>query len=376
VSDRISYTLKVDGRPASAEVLEAIREIQVEDHAELADMLRLRLALSVRQDGSGWTLIDDGPFRRLAKIQLSITVGSGKAIPLIEAHVVETDARFSNEPGASVLTVVAMDPSVLMHLEEKVKAWPDMADSDVASEIFNDRAYGFSPVVEATKYTRNSQDHTLIQRGTDIQFLQRLAERNGFECFVQLDPSSGKVEGHCHPPRHDQQSQGTLTVNMGAATNVNRFRVRNDMLGPTTAQATTVDVDDASDQSGSAETTSRKELGRETSSATDRPRKTLLSQLGMGKSGEVQRYAQAVVDRSSWAIVAEGELNTVAYGGVLRAKRPVTARGAGREASGTYYVERVLHTIRSDGSYTQAFTLRRNALGATGQERFTEDNAA
>lgn len=88
----------------------------------------------------------------------------------------------------------------------------------------------------------------------------------------------------------------------------------------------------------------------------------------------MQTYAQAVVDRSAWAITADGELNTVAYGGLLRAKRPVNVRGAGRQFSGTYYVEKVLHTISGEG-YTQRFTLRRNALGLVGRERFTEDEA-
>jgi len=92
----------------------------------------------------------------------------------------------------------------------------------------------------------------------------------------------------------------------------------------------------------------------------------------MAQTGELQVLAQAVVDRSAWAIVAEGELNTVAYGGVLRAKRPVSVRGAGRQFSGTYYVEKVLHSFTADG-YKQRFTLKRNALGLTGSEKFSDD---
>src|SRR5437867_10138228 len=55
---------------------------------------------------------------------------------------------------SSVMTVTAMDPTVLMHLDEKVKAWPNMMDSDVASAIFSDAVYGFTPVVESTKWSR------------------------------------------------------------------------------------------------------------------------------------------------------------------------------------------------------------------------------
>lgn len=373
MASQITYALAVDGTPASPALLNAVKQIDVEDHTEMAAMLRLRLAVAVRDDGSGWTLLDDDTFPRLTRLRLSITVGSGKALPVIEAHVIETATQFTSDPGGSLLVVVAMDPTVLMHLEERVKPWPNMKDSDVASAIFSDRAYQFTPVVDDSRWSRDENDHTLIQRGTDIHFLQQLADRNGFECFVELNADSGALEGHFHPPRHDAQPQGVLTVNMGEATNVDRFRARFDMLGPTTAEATTLDVEDGSDQSGEAETATQEGLGREEATANDRPRKVLLSQLAMARSGEAQRYAQAVVDRSSWAIVADGELNTVAYGGVLRAKRPVMVRGVGRTFSGRYYVERVLLSIGGDGSCTQRFTLRRNALGLTGRERFQSD---
>jgi phage protein D len=370
---QISYALKIDGQPASSAVLGAIKTVEVEDHATMADMLRLRLAVAVARSGSSWTILDEGTFARLAHLQLTVTVGSGNATPLISAYVVETDARFANDPGGSELTVVAMDPTVLMHLEERVKQWPNMADSDVASAIFSDGAYGFTPMVDPTKLVRNEKDHTLTQRGTDIQFLQHLADRNGFEVFLDL-ADDGTVQGHFHPQRTDGEPQGTLTVNMGSATNVNRFRARFDMLGPTTAQGNVVDVRDGK-QNGSADRQSQTGMGSDESTAQQRPRHVLLSGLGMGQAAEVQRYAQAVVDRSAWAIVAEGELNTAAYGGILRAKAPVMVRGAGRTFSGRYYVERVLHTIGSDGTYTQRFTIRRNALGLTGSERFTDDGA-
>jgi hypothetical protein len=35
----------------------------------------------------------------------------------------------------------------------------------------------------------------------------------------------------------------------------------------------------------------------------------------------------------------------------------------------------VLHTIASDGTYVQRFTLKRNATGLTGQENFKSDDA-
>ena len=91
--------------------------------------------------------------------------------------------------------------------------------------------------------------------------------------------------------------------------------------------------------------------------------------------GEQQPFSQAVADESALAITAEGELNTAAYGGLLRAKRTVSVRGAGRQFSGLYYVERVHHVLTSE-SYTQNFTLRRNGLGLTGREMFVPSNGS
>ena len=44
----VTYTVSIDGAPASQELLQAIQQIEVEDHASMADMLRLRVVIGVR----------------------------------------------------------------------------------------------------------------------------------------------------------------------------------------------------------------------------------------------------------------------------------------------------------------------------------------
>jgi len=370
----VTYTLLIDGAPASQELLQAIQQIEVEDHANMADMLRLRVVIGVKDGCSGWSFVDDDIFGRLVNIRISVAVGSGLAETLINAHVIETNATFANQPGSSILNVVAMDPTALMNLEEKVKPWPNMADSDVANSIFSSPEYKFAPIVDATSWRRQENDQTMIQRGTDIQFLQQLARRNGFEVYVETNGLTGIVEGHFHAPRLNLPPQGVLSVNMRDATNVNSFNARFDMLRPTTAQATNLDVESREDQQAQANSSRQASLGRETALSSQRQRRVLPSQTGLARAGELQAFAQAVADQSSLAITADGELNTVAYGGLMRAKRPILVRGAGKQFSGTYYVERVHHVLTPD-SYKQNFTLRRNAVGLSGKESFVASNA-
>ena len=363
----LSFTLLIDDSPASDELIASLQQIEVEDNADLADMMRLRLGVAVNEQGARWTLVDEELFPRLAKLRLLVTFGSRPPQALIETRVIETNVSFANDPSQSVLNVVAMDPTVMMNLEEKVRSWPDLADSDIATTIFGE--YSAVPDVEATSPSRQEIEVTTIQRGTDIQFLRQLATRNGYECYLELNASTGAVEGHFHPPRLDEAPQGVLSVNLSDATNVNSFTARYDMLRPTTAEATSVDIESQSDQQASATSSALSSLGRASAVEGDNPRKVLLSRLGLADAGELQAKAQAVVDQSALAVTADGELHTMAYGSILRAKKPVLVRGAGEQFSGTYYVQRVLHTLRPD-SYTQQFSLRRNALGLTRSEDF------
>ncbi len=369
---QIAYTLYIDGRPAPPELIGVIQHLEVEDHADMADMVRLSVAISVRDGCGSWNVVDQNTFQRLTKLRIEVNVGSGKTEPLIEAYVIETNADFANQPGQSVLNVIAIEPTVKMNLKETVRAWPNMADSDIAEQIF--REHKFTAVVDPTQPSRDELDHTEMQRGTDIQFLQALAQRNGYECYVELNPESGNVEGHFHKPKLQQSPQGVLSVNMGDATNVNSFKARFDMLKPATVKAGNVDVHSKEQQAADSDSLGDKALGSTSTVSTDDARQVLLSGTGLAQTGELQAAAQAAVDRSSWAITAEGDVNTVAYGDVLRAKRPIMVRGAGLQFSGTYYVESVLHTFSGDG-YTQHFSLRRNAAGLQKQDNFAQNNA-
>lgn len=367
----ITYTLAIDGQPAQTALLEAVQELQVEDHADLADVARLKLSTAVAGATRAWTIVDDPLCARLANVRIGVRMGADQAISLIDGYVIDVRAALSSDPAKSVVAVVAMDATVLMDLEEKVRPWPDQSDSAIAETIFGE--YGFDADVELSDPVRAQDEVTTIQRSTDIRFLRKLAERNGCECFLEVG-AGGRTTGHFHPPRLEQDAQAVLSVNLGSETNVDDFQARYDMLSATTAAVTGLDVADASDQAAHAPTGSQRTLGAQSSVGGDRPRVRLLSQTGLSQAGELQTLAQAHVDRSAYAITATGDVNGSALGQVLRAKQPVLVRGAGGQFSGQYYVQSVLHRFVGPG-YLQRVRLQRNAAGLTRSERFRSDDA-
>lgn len=367
----ISYSLKVAGQPADPQLIDAIRTVEVEDHAKLADVARLRVATAIADRGASWSVLDEPICDRLANVKIAVRLGGESETPLIDGYVIDVKAGLSANPAGSTIEIVVMDATVLMDLEEKVKAWPDQADSAIATSIFGD--YSFDTDVTSTQLVRQANDVTVMQRETDIRFLHRLAERNGFECYVDVG-DRGQTVGHFHPPTLQESAQAVLSVNMGTETNLDDFSLRYDMLAATQASASGIDVQDASAQPAQTQSASLHDQGDSSTVAAAHPRVRLLTPRGLSRTDELQTLTQAAVDRSAFAITAEGLVNAAVLGQALRAKKPVLVRGAGRRFSGQFYVERVLHRFDANG-YQQRVTLKRNAAGVLRQDNFTEDDS-
>ena len=78
---------------------------------------------------------------------------------------------------------------------------------------------------------------------------------------------------------------------------------------------------------------------------------------------EAYASAQAQTDNSVDAVTATGELDSLAYGDILRARKLVGLRGAGNSYDGVYLIKNVTHHIKV-GEYKQSFTLSREGLGS------------
>jgi phage protein D len=367
----ISYSLKVAGQPADPQLIDAIRTVEVEDHATLADVARLRVATAIADRGASWSVLDEPICDRLANVKIAVRLGGESETPLIDGYVIDVKAGLSANPAGSTIEIVVMDATALMDLEEKVKAWPDQSDSAIATSIFGE--YSFDTDVTSTQLVRQANDVTVMQRETDIRFLHRLAERNGFECYVDVG-DQGQTVGHFHPPTLQEPPQAVLSVNIGTETNLDDFSLRYDMLSATQASASGIDTQDASAQPAQTQSASLHDQGGSSTVAADRPRVRLLTPRGLSRTDELQTLTQAAVDRSAFAITAEGLVNAAVLGQVLRAKKPVLVRGAGSRFSGQFYVERVLHRFDANG-YQQRVTLKRNAAGVLRQDNFTEDDS-
>src|SRR5262249_10111911 len=148
---------------------------------ELASMFRLQLV--IRQQGDGtWTYLDEERFRLWTPITIKAGFADGME-DLISGYITHVRPDFDPDLSRCTLAIWGLDGSALLDREEKLRAWPSEKDSSIAAQIFN--LYGFSSVVDDTQVVHDEAISTIIQRETDMQFLQRLALRNGFECYIE-----------------------------------------------------------------------------------------------------------------------------------------------------------------------------------------------
>jgi hypothetical protein len=362
----ITYTVLIDESPPAESLLRSIKSIEVERDVRQAAMLRLSLNVGVDDRGTGWRTIDDNTFESRTKISVLISAKPPRPRPLINAYVVDIKPSMSAVPGGSTLEVVAMDAQVLMRSEEKVAPRPNQADSTVATKIFRDA--NLVPVVDRTTSQRDQEDTVTTQSSTDGALLDAMAERNGFEFYVQPDVPGLPDEGHFHAPRLDLASQGTLNVNMGVDTNATNFSVHDDRRGPSAVSARAVDHRTLDPIDVSLTKTKARTLGA-ASFDVDPETTTLLATRGIANPAELSALVQAEIDRSNWAITATGETTVTRYGDTIRIGEPINVRGAGGQNSGAYYVTAVTYML-SPGEISQRFTLQRNAREPDGTEGF------
>lgn len=361
--------------PLPAQLVTALRQIEVECALNRAASFRLSFALS-RTEWGDLDVLALPILRPLVPVTIRVAFGLGVPQALINGFIQHASLKMGDAPGTATLEVVGSDMlGTAMPLIQQPMPWPAMPDSEIVRALF--AKYALAPLVDPLPPTRTAVDTITTQLPTDAQYVIELADTYGFDLFIAPEPVSGNDFAHFHLPIPPPATQGTLSIDFGMETNLEQFDVNYDMLAPTGV------VGFASDPFTRVPTPIvaplSADLPRGMEPALNRimppPIERARGGLGGANPAEAMLRATARATRTSRAINASGEVNSLKFGRILHLGLPVAIRGAGREHSGYYDLATITHLITRDG-YTQYFTARRNAVGLTGAEIFVDPLAA
>ncbi len=362
----------VQGDRLEPNVLSLLSRLEVRESDSDPTVAALRFGLVQRPDGE-FNPVDDDVFA--PGVQIGIDVAAPGSLPhrLFEGFVTHIRPHFETIEANGYVEILGMDAVVVLDAEERIEAWPNKSDSQVAEEVF--ARYNLATRVERTAATHEEDRQLLVQRGSDWSFVRRLARRNGMRAWIEFDADRDQVVAHfATPPVTDDPQPDLVILQEGRA--LNWIDIQWTATGPVRAAGAAIDPvakrivrgegDTALDLLGDEDAAEMVESGLQEAGAETA---TALLRDPVPLDAAIAAEATGASDALRFVIELRGELDPALYRGILRPRRTVLIRGIGRRFSGVYYVQAVRTTLQ-DGALVQTFVAMRNATGQTGREPF------
>jgi phage protein D len=358
----VSIQLTVGGTPVPDGFYDAILELEVEENADGPGTLRVRLPAN-RTSLGDLQFVGDGTFEPMTSVAFTLTHGTSRHC-VFDGYVLSWRLHVARASTSSAIDIWAQDASWLMNLDDKVVEWTGLTDGQVADAIF--ASYGFIPAPGNTADDSPSHlpaGHTLVQRATDLQFLRRLARRNGKLLRVGCTVLPGVRTGYFASPAVSGQPVATISLVDPDQWTVETLDFDWDVMRPTEATASQVDLTQPSPAGVTVASVSsglRQLDQRSYPEYAGRPAALLLA--APADVAELEQRTRAVLAETGFFARCTGEADVDRLGAVLRAGDVVMIAGAGNLQSGQWLVWQVTHRFSLDG-WMMRFTLVRNAMG-------------
>lgn len=353
--------------PVSQTVLDALTELTVTQNDVGRSGFQLSFTLSTRSPLHTLFLLSGGGPIPLLRVVIVVTV-NGTPNVLMDGMVTNHEIRPGGAAGNATLTITGEDLSVVMDKQDfsgfPFPAAP--AEGRVALLISKYAFLGIIPLVIPSVLIDvpipTSRIHA--QRGTDLGYINELAQRVGYVFYLDPGPEPGVTIAYWGPQIKVGVPQPALNVDMDAHTNVESlsFSFDNDL----NAIPTVFYYDEITKAVIVVPIPPITPLNPPLGLIPPIPTRLKPVSDDLSKRSLPQAILIGLAKASQWAeaVSGEGELDVLRYGRVLRARALVGVRGAGTAFDGLHYVKSVTHKIKR-GEYKQSFKLSRNGLIST-----------
>ena len=206
------YQVLLEGTPVDKEFYEQLGRLEVEENADLPGAVSLSLPVAVADGELTW--VGDariGPYANIAVV--ATAPGGPRPVRL---------RRLRAQPqGAPAVGRLRRDRRGVGAGRDRadgadgpVKVWSGMSEADVAAQILS-RSTASPPTPPTARDpgpTHTEDEHALMQRASDAEFLRRLARRTGRWFRVVAADKPGVRTGYFAAPSLDRPPVATIGV--------------------------------------------------------------------------------------------------------------------------------------------------------------------
>lgn len=355
------YQVLFEGKPVETDFYEQVSRLEVEENADLPGAISLTLPVAVAEGELTW--VSDAKLRPYANVAVVATAPDAPDECIFDGYVLTHRVHLPSGAAGATVEVWGQDASVLMGMTERVTVWSGMTEADVAAQVFKN--YDFTSAAangKAPGPTHSENEHALVQRGSDADFLRRLARRTG-RWFRVTAAKPGVREGYFAAPDLDAAPVVTIGVTDPATSVVPVLDFAWDASRPTAVESRQVSLSD-NDKAGLSADTSDSGLSpldaRTLADFAGQVRTVILT--AAADPAQLPDRSAGLLCEANWFVRCEGTADVNVLKRVLRVGQVVEVEGCGSLLSGKYLVWSVRHTFTTQ-AHAMAFALVRNALG-------------
>ncbi len=353
--------------PASQSVIDAVQEVKVQTGSgAIQSGFEITFTLSNRSPLHTLFLLTGGSSIPILRVVIAATIG-GMTSVLADGVMTNHEIRSDGGP-KSTLVVKGKDLTAIMDIIP-LDGLPYMAmppSIRVLTALSKYVAFGVIPLVVPSLLPDIPIPIDRIPRhqGTDYAYIKALADEAGYVFYIDPGPIPGTSKAYWGPEIRIGSPQPALNASLdGPHNNVDSLSFTFDkerkelpvvyIQEPLSKVPIPIPIPDI--------TPLNPPLGLVPPLP---PKITHLKDTAKLNPVAAAMKGLAYASTRSDSVFGTGSLDVVRYGHVLKSRGLVGVRGAGEAFDGLHYVSSVTSTL-SRGSFTQQFTLARNALMST-----------
>lgn len=353
--------------PAPRVVMDALDSVQVTTAAGAASGFQLSFQFSSKSELNTIFLIagaqSTGPATPPLRVMLIMTL-NGTPQPLFDGVMTNVEVQAGSNGSPGTVTVTGEDLTKAMDmLDFSGLPFPALPiEARVALLCAKYAPFGIIPLVIPVLFpdVPIPVDKIPAQQGTDLQYIRQLADEVGYVFYVEPGPAPGTNIAYFGPEIKVGVPQPALNVDMDALTNVESLSFSFD---PTKGVLPVVFIQNQLTRVPIPIPIPNLNPLQPPLGALPTPIANLTVLKDTAKMNPMQAISKGLAEakKSQDAVSANGSLDVLRYGRVLKARQLVGVRGAGVAYDGLYYVESVTSTLKR-GEFKQSFRLTRNGL--------------